>query len=229
MLPKTLFLTLIAALALPAATVTFADDFESPNPGANWTTATTFNDNLTGTHTSNYLLTTGNPNQWAQTTHDLPTAGSQYVSAYLLNGTYNPSTQGAILFANFTLDTIRQIATGSLQIRTVIFQNGIYYGGNNLSASTAWSTQSTGNVGAGTFTRPFFPLESPDFSETGTPLQVGYLISSNNYFGTTNTPIAGIDNFNATFTTVVPEPGTLSLLGGALLVAAGLRRRRSAR
>ena len=40
MLNKTLFIAFIASLSLTAATVTFADGFESANPRANWTAAT---------------------------------------------------------------------------------------------------------------------------------------------------------------------------------------------
>lgn len=216
-------LAFLACVSTQAATVTLADNFESLNPASNWTSVTNFNDN-SGSHTTNYLLTTGNPNQWAQTTHNLPNAGSQYEAGYLFNTTYTPSSAGAIQFVQFSIDTIRQTTPGVLYIRPLIFQNSIVHVGASIGLGTSWATQTTGFLTAANFSQAFNPSVHPDFSATGSVLQVGYLVGSNNYTGTTNGPIAGVDDFSATLTTATPEPGTWSMMGLALVIAGAIRR-----
>lgn len=221
-------LAFLASASIQAATVTLADDFESLNPAANWTTGTVFNDNG-GTHSTNYLLTTGNPNQWAQTTHSLPNNGSQYEAGYLFNTTYTPSSAGAIQFVQFRVDTIRETSPGTLYIRPLILQNGIFYQGGSLGLGTSWATENTGFLTSANFAQAFNPTVHPDFSSGGAVLQLGYLVGSNNYGGTTKNPIAGVDNFSATLTTATPEPGTLSMLSIALVIAGSIGRLRAKR
>jgi len=195
--------------------------------------------NATGVGSSSaglQFLTGGNPNEYRRIRNNLLVSnpGNGAVIGFHMNVTafYTPSSQGAITSINYSEDSINffnQPGNGQ-NAGLAILQNGIYY---RMQTPTffmpfvpfsAWNPNAAAGLTASSFAEVtpagIVNISShPDFSPTGTIMQLGFY-RGNGSNGNITTD-CGIDNWRVS---IIPAPGATALLGLGGLVA--LRRRR---
>jgi len=201
----------VCAVLLPASTsfaVSFADGVFDP---VDWSVV------VTGAGTANHVqeLTGGNPDEYIKITNR-PTAssGSTVLGFHLHSGfVYDPSVSGAIGSIEWSLD-VMNVALGHL-VGLAISQGG------SLSGPGSFVTSPFGIGGwVGTGPTVLTPGDLPaglDLSATGDPLTFG-IFAANTFdpaAGDTDN-IVGYDNLSVTVNPV-PEPGSLVVLGLALV------------
>jgi hypothetical protein len=182
--------------------------------------------------------TGGNPNEYREIRHQLIVTGPPYngaVFSFHLNNNafYTPSTQGAISYIDYSEDDINFVdQPGDGQSAgLLILQNGNYYRQQNpllvmpYSGYSSWTTNPAPGLLAADFAEVtlagvVIPSSNPDFSATGSIMQLGFHRGNSGNSGYETD--CGIDNWSVN---IVPEPASACLLavGGLLAVA----RRRS--
>jgi len=185
------------------------------------------------------VLTGGNPNEYRRIRNNIvvSAAGNGAIIGFHMNTTafYNPSSQGAINFINYSEDSINFLpnqAGNGQGTGLAIFQNGKYYALRTPAlvmpapTYTVWTANSApltvaANYWEFTPAGNLLPGSNPDFSATGSIMQLGFWRGNSGNFSYQTD--CGIDNWRVEITQV-PTPGSLGLLaaGGALAV----RRRR---
>lgn len=189
--------------------------------------------------TASQSLVGGNPNEFRRIDMSL-LAGTPGAGVFSLNinatAAYDPTTQGAVTFIDYSEDSINLLAgSGDGQATgLLIVQNGTIYiqrspvlvmpyttfstwaqnAAPGLVASDMWEIMGNGFVD---------PNSNPDFSATGGVMQLGFWrgASSGNFTGQAFRE-AGIDNWSVR---IVPAPGALALLAPAGLLTCSRRRR----
>jgi|GEM_PF-586922 len=180
----------------------------------------------------------GNPTFWRQITISLDAQAPNTAIFNLnlnANAFYNPATQGAITFIDYSEDSIALNDVGNVQSTgLVIVQGGRLYIQRNpvlvmpfvsfsnwapnsapgLIASDLWEVDLAGQLD---------PTSNPDFSAGGGVMQLGFWRGASSGFATSlSVREAGIDNW---FVRIVPAPGAASVFAlGA--TACAVRRRR---
>jgi hypothetical protein len=203
-----------------------------------WSTSTSVNASGVGsTATGAQVLTGGNTNEYWRVGHNLVVGSAGNGALFSLHmkasAIYDPSTQGAISTINYSEDSIAFAGPGNVQgSGLAIIQGGRYYLQRNpilvmpLPTFANWTTQSAPGLVASDLyelipaTGTLIPGNNPDFSGTGSPMQLGFWRGNSNN-GSVSTD-AGIDNWTVE---IVPAPGTVGLLAMGGVMAA--RRRRS--
>lgn len=216
--------------------------FDGVFNNSDWSLTVLTNATGTGSTAQGFQVpSAGNPNEYRRVRHQLNVTGSPFngaVFSFHLNNSafYTPSTQGAITYIDYSEDSINfvpdTIVPGNGQgSGLLIFQNGKYYRQQNpllvmpYSGFASW----TANPAPGLLAADFAEVtlagvvnagSNPDFSATGTIMQLGYHRGNSGNSGYDTD--CGIDNWHVS---IVPEPATLGLIAmGGLLV---LRRRRA--
>jgi FlaG/FlaF family flagellin (archaellin) len=234
---------LLGVIALGAgqasATVSFFDGVFAP---VDWADTTITNaDGAASSVVVSQSLVGGNPNEFRRI--DMTLIASQPGGAVFSmnvnnNAFYNPGSQGAITFIDYSEDSINFLpnsgngqATGLLIVqsgKTYVQRNPVLVmphpayanwtanGAPGLTASDLWEVSNTGI---------FTSTSNPDFSAAGGVMQLGFYrgASSGNFTGTAFRE-AGIDNWSVR---IVPTPATSALLGSFGLMAVRRRRRAS--
>jgi len=232
---------IIAAVAIaPAAnaSVTYSDGVFNPS---DWNELNIFGPgNGGGSNVAvSQIPVGGNPNQYRQIviTLDATLPGTSIFNLNINNNAfYNPATQGAVTFIDYSEDSIAFNDAGNVQgSGLLIIQNGALYVQRNPVLVMPFSSFSTwgANAAPGLLAPDLWevtpsglldPTSNPDFSATGGVMQLGFWrgASSGNatFLGVRE---AGIDNWNVR---IVPSPGsaTVAVIAGGLLVS---RRRRN--
>jgi hypothetical protein len=237
--------SLSVAVVVLAAVVGFAQGstsfFDGVFNNSDWSLTVVTNATGTGSTAQGFQVATGgNPNEYRRVRHQLVVTGPPYNGAVFSfhlnnNALYTPSTQGAISYIDYSEDSINfvpdTIVPGNGQASgLLIFQNGKYYRQQNPLLIMPYSGYSTwtANPAPGLLAADFAevtpagvvnPGSNPDFSATGSIMQLGFH-RGNSGNGGYNTD-CGIDNWSVN---IVPEPATVMLLpvGGLAL----LRRKR---
>ena len=227
-------ITLISVLSAQnfasADTITIADgDFAS----VDWL-ATVSKTTGGATQTVTQANSGGNPGAYRSMTHTLPGPSSIVVIHQYLGMSYDPSTQGAIDFVDYSEDRIQfnaPFSGAAIGARPALLQDGNWFFGPNITFTNSnWQSvnltglTSADFVGSGGLT--------PDFSASGSVISFGYTRSNTNNNSTslieTN---SGIDNWSFVLTTqpvsAVPVPAAVWLFGSGLLGLVGVARRRN--
>ncbi|HBY58622.1 MAG TPA: hypothetical protein DEH78_02290 [Solibacterales bacterium] len=242
-----LLLSLTSPLAAGVITL-FDTDFQN----ANWTTIVLgANGGMTAANTR--IATGGNPaGAYRQLTLQWPVISPGGQSSANV-ASFSPLLEflpiGAITGIQFDYDLAKISTTGlppnSLagNYRPLLQQNGrTYFLANvaNLAVSTAWTTFSNFSTNPNDWGEINNGVTLPDFSANAPAITFGYrgllILTCPSGGGSclAGTAVSGLDNYRVTITyddpqPAVPEPGTVTLCGAALLVAAAARRARSVR
>ena len=225
-------LVVLFALSLPAHAATITD---STFNNADWDDLVLSNSFVAASYSAGQVSGARN------TTFTLTSNGSGgfNVGHIFTGASYDPSTQGAINFLDFTYDA-RYVAgqISGQATRGLLLQNGSYYGTVNPTTHLPRSQSSfTGFSFLGLTESSWFKWTAlggaggatPDFSATGGVIQFGYNNGNGLGQATTTVVTTAIDNFavNVDSSTVVPVPAALPLLltGLSVLGFAGWRRR----
>jgi hypothetical protein len=201
---------------------------------AQWSTAT-IADTTSGGMTVNafQVLSGGNPGAYRQV--DMSgTGGTGHFSVahVFAPAAWNPATQGAITFLDYSNDLAAPSfgqGTDSPPFLPLVLQNGSYYEPfANGPSSAAWHTFPAAGILASQFNLSHpdgtadFSAHS-DFSASGGPIKFGFATVAQ-----ASPTIGGIDNWQFTVHfTDAPEPSSLWLAAGALAAAVAWRGRRS--
>ncbi len=238
-LAGTVLTLVVAAVVGSAQAATFYDGVFN---NSDWSLTVVTNATGTGSTAQGFQVATGgNPNEYRRVRHQLVVTGPPYngaVFSFHLNNNafYTPSTQGAISYIDYSEDSINfvpdTIVPGNGQgAGLLIMQNGKYYRQNNPLLIMPYSGYSTwtANPAPGLLAADFFevtplgvvvPSSNPDFSATGSIMQLGFH-RGNSGNGGYDTD-CGIDNWHVN---IVPEPTSAGLLALGGLLA--MRRRRA--
>ena len=229
---------LCAAAHLANANVTYFDGVFNPS---DWNTLNIFSPgNGPGSNVANsQILVGGNPNQFRLNviTLDALLPNTAIFNLNINNNAfYDPATQGAITYIDYSEDSIAFNDAGNVQgSGLLIIQNGVHYVQRNpvlvmpfaqfsnwganpapgLVASDLWEVDFAGMLD---------PAANPDSPASGGVMQLGYWRGASSGGGTfLSVREAGIDNWRVH---IVPTPGTaaVGLIAGTLLAA---RRRRA--
>lgn len=239
---RTAALTALAGVLVSASsTLAAASFFDGVFNNSDWTLSTITNAAGAGSITQGFQVPTGgNPSQYRIVRNNLQISAvnSLVVGVHInVTASYTPSSQGAITFINYSEDSKNFSSQGGNGQGTglAIIQGGNTYIQRNpilsmpfsgfsnwapnaapgLVASDLWQIDNAGN---------FFPGNNPDFSATGTVMQLGFYRGNSSgtlSSGTFNTE-CGIDNWSVQ---IVPAPGAAALLGTGGFMAMRRRRR----
>jgi len=167
----------------------------------------------------------GNPNEFREVRHQLNVTGSPFngaVFSFHLNNNafYTPNTQGAISYIDYSEDDINflnQVGDGQ-SAGLLILQSGKYYRQTSplfvmpYSGYSTWTNNAANGLVATDFAEVTLAgvvmlSSNPDFSATGTTMQLGFHRGNSGNSGyDTDT---GIDNWHVS---IVPEPVSFGLL-----------------
>ena len=195
-------------------------------------------DGIPSTTAVSQSLVGGNSNEFRRINLSLTATapgGSVWSLSINNNAFYNPSTQGAITFIDYSEDSINFLANSGNGQGTglLVLQGGsIFVQRNPLlvmpqPAFTNWAP----NAAPGLVAADLWELNpngllnqfsNPDFSASGGVMQLGFWrgASSGNFVGTAFRE-AGIDNWSVR---IVPAPASVALLGIAGLTASRRKR-----
>ena len=198
-------LCLVLACGLPfalsvsaRAEVTYEDgDFVDTD----WTAEILIDTTTSGATVGAVMQPTGGfPNAYRQTTHAYD-AGTLHVAHMKPLAVYDPGTQGAIGFVDFSFDLLLEVgAPYAVRYRLLLLQDGNYYMSVASDLIFAGGWESFSFVGQ---TEDDFVLNAefdngtqhPDFSASGSPMVFGFRTSN---FATADDPqvrVSGIDNW----------------------------------
>ncbi len=173
----------------------------------------------------------GNPDAWMRVEN---TSNNAIISTYIFSNTavYSPNTSGAISTLSVTFNhytfQITPFSSHGQYVGLAIRQNNkSYYGQFDQSYPSSWASISIASMTQDTFRTLSDANDHPDFSTNGSTLSFG--LWNYNVDGATRTTGSAFDNFSVTVqnASIVPESGTLALLGFAVLpVGTWLVRRR---
>ena len=229
---------LCAAASLANASVTYFDGVFNPSDWNDFTILGPGNGFSSGV-TVAQLPFGGNPGSYRQIdiVLDAQLPGAAVTSLNINNNAfYNPVTQGAISFIDYSEDSLAVLGGGNVQgTGLLIVQNGNYFVQRNpvlvmpFSSHSSWAPNAAPGLVASDLWEllPSGLLDStsnPDFSAAGGIMQLGFWrgVSSGGFSGGVDNRHAAIDNWRVR---IVPTPGTaaVGLIAGTLLAA---RRRR---
>lgn len=225
-----------------AATARPASYFDGVFNNADWTMTTINNATGVGSFGQGLQIPVGgNPLEYRRVRHNLlvQNPGNGAIFTFHMNNTafYDPTTQGAISYIDYSEDSINftpaTVVPGNGQgTGLAIFQNGNFYRQQSpilvmpYVTFNTWQPNAAPGLLATDFARVdlagnIFPGSNPDFSATGSIMQLGFARGNSGNSGY-NTD-CGIDNWHVN---IVPTPGAmgLAMAGGVLAVK---RRRRA--
>ncbi len=231
----------VVALVAVAGSAQATTYFDGVFNNSDWSLTVVTNATGTGSTAQGFQVTTGgNPNEYREVRHQLFVTGSPYNGAVFSlhlnnNAFYTPSTQGAISYIDYSEDSINfipdTIVPGDGQSAgLLILQNGKYYRQQNpllimpYSGYSTWTANPAPGLLAADFAEVTLagvvnPGSNPDFSATGSIMQLGFHRGNSGNSGYETD--CGIDNW---YVNIVPEPASAGLLAMGGLLA--LRRRR---
>jgi hypothetical protein len=188
---------------LQAQTVTISDGVFSPG---NWTTTM---ESGNGAALSAQQATGGNPGEYLRVDH-VNFTQDIFASHYRTSATYNPATQGAIQYVDFSIDQIAIINLSGIGVAVcaAVKQNGKTYYSNSCSVNSgsSWQTFSLTAVPPDYFRAIADPNDHPDFSATGSQIQFGFLTQNSN-INALASRAAGFDNWSVTVHWRAASPG----------------------
>ena len=121
---------------------------------------------------------------------------------------YDPATEGGVYSIDFSEDA--RLYAGYLEGQgggPAIRQNGVVYQGGSFTIPGAtWFRHSLTDLTEDDWYDPRNPTAHPDFSETGSPIEIGFWSGNS---GTSDDPyhsLAGIDNWSFVIRTSAPVP-----------------------
>jgi sugar lactone lactonase YvrE len=193
-----------------------------------------------GTVTAWQEASGGDPGQFMDVQLHLPPGSSPrniWTFERRIGATYDPRTQGAIATIDYSEEAIQlysyPLPTGHSDGQATgaaIRQDGVvYYGGYALVPETTWTTKSFTGLVASDFHSASDPSVHPDFSSSGSPIELGFYRANSEPSQWSATTRVGIDNWSfAVFPeagAVIPEPLSMAFMGSAFVgvVAARLR------
>ncbi len=230
-------LVLAASAGMAAASASYFDGVFNP---WDWNEITFTNSIGVGSTSSAFqMLVGGNLDEYRQVNLGLVASapgGAVFSLNVNANAFYNPGTQGAITFIDYSEDSINLLDnSGDGQgSGLLVIQNGTIYIQRNPilvmphPAFSLWAQNAAPGLVAGDLWEimPNGFLDStsnPDFSAAGGVMQLGFWrgASSGNAVGDFSR-LAGIDNWSVR---IVPTPGALLMLAPAGLLTCSRRRR----
>lgn len=224
----------VAALATQASAVVY---FDGVFNDLDWTQSNFVNPTGLGSFANAFQMPVGgNANEYRIIRHSLVVSdpgNGQYTGVHLkTTALYNPSTQGAISYIDYSEDSknfLNQVGNGQGS-GLAIYQAGRFYiqrspilvmpyaGYSNWAANSAPGLVASDlhEIDITGFMNPF---SNPDFSASGAIMQLGFWRgnSGNSSYNTE----CGIDNWHVN---IVPAPGAIALMGMGGLLAARRRR-----
>jgi hypothetical protein len=221
-----LFVLLAAAPAF--AQVTFQDDTFN---NADWDITPVFTSGNGGSGSATQMGGGGNPGSYRSVTHSM---GSNPAKLYLFHrragATYDPQTQGPIQGITFSFDarTFSDVfGYGGQSASLGLRQNGITYAGPFFANGLPDPWQGTSQIDL--TATSFVQVEgtaTPNFSVTGTTIELGLITSNHNPPGgaPASSTTVGYDNWMVEIEHASPVPSfsTNGMLAfGAILLAAG--------
>jgi hypothetical protein len=223
-----LALFILLAAAPTSAQVTFQDGtFNS----ADWDITTVFTSGNGGSGSAGQVGAGGNPGSYRSVTHNM---GANPAKLYLFHrragATHDPQTQGPILGISFSFDAKTfndAFAYGGQSASLGLRQNGITYAGPYFA--NALPNPWTGTTQTNLLATDFDQVEgtaNPNFSVTGTTIELGLITSNHNPPGgaPASSTIVGYDNWMVEIEHAIPAPSfstTGTLAFGAMVLAAG--------
>ncbi len=134
--------------------------------------------------------------------------------------TYDPQTAGAIESIDYSQDAV-MLTNNEARFGPAVRQNGnmFIYAGWIVDAST-WTHEAVSGLTAASFELVDNPSVHPDFSSSGSPLEVGFFTGASTGIGNEGSSVdGGIDNWNFVIHQI-PEPASLLIMTiGGLLIA----------
>lgn len=227
----------IAAAALATQAASAAVYFDGIFNDPDWTLTGFTNATGVGSFGAAFQMPVGgNPTQYRIIRHNLVVSNpgnGHYTSVHIKpTATYDPSSQGAISYIDYSEDSLNLLnQPGNGQgSGLAILQGGKYYIQRNPILVMPYSGYSTwaANVANGLLATDLYeidntgfmnPISNPDFSASGGIMQLGFW-RGNSGNGSYNTE-CGIDNWNVN---IVPSPASIALMGMGGLLAARRRR-----
>ncbi|HLO51960.1 MAG TPA: hypothetical protein VK211_26360 [Kamptonema sp.] len=155
-----------------------------------------------------------------------------------IGAVYNPQLQGAISSIDYSENSIlfSQSIYGQLTGLALKQNQKIYMATVGATQEYSWTTKSANNLQQSDFYNFSFisnATENPDFSSTGTPIELGFFRANSTCLGCGGyTMVAGIDNWsvkiNQDESQPVPEPATVlsGLAFSAFIAKMRMKRKR---
>jgi hypothetical protein len=240
-LPPSLFACLAAfSLVTPVHAVTLISD--NTFNTTDWNASKVDDTTLSGDAivVANQSATGGNPGAYWDITHewDVNPSGVTVTFAHMFTpSSYDPST-GAIDSLTVSFDAFCDFApiVAAIGFGPMLKQDGIYYahsGGAAALVGFGWSSFNFPNLTELSFIDYYDTgLAHPDFSATGSPIELGFWSGNGGSGFTSANHTAGgrVDNFeiNAVITPI-PEPSQFALAAASGIFSAFRRRNRPAR
>lgn len=233
-------LAIPAALIAAAASIQVASAatyFDGIFNDADWTLSNFVNATGVGSFGAAFQMPVGgNPNEYRIIRHNLVVSNpgnGHYTGLHFKNtAIYDPGTQGAVSYIDYSEDSINFLTQGGNGQGSglAIYQGGKFYLQRNpiLVMPYAGYSTWTANAAPGLVAGDLWEIDitgfmnsssNPDFSASGAPMQFGFW-RGNSGNGSYNTE-CGIDNW---FVNVVPAPGAAALMGMGGLLASRRRR-----
>lgn len=179
----------------------------------------------------------GNGSLHREITHGYQGPGNVAFGHIVSSVSYTPSSQGAINSFDFSFDLIFKSQSGgsvpgAVGYGALLLQNGTYYvatGVPVLSTQTSFTAFSLPALTALDFNDILGPGPgNPDFTSTGSLIQLGFFSSNGSSFGGFNNTVSGIDNLIIATNNVsaIPVPATLAIFGLGLAGLGFARRKK---
>ena len=174
-----------------------------------------------GSVSSSQVVAGGNPGEYLRVDH-LNFSYVPIVFHYPTGATYSPSVQGAIDTASWSINKIAILNFDpyGVAVAGALLQNGqTCFPTLQLDSDISWVTLSGTSLTAADFSTRDNASAHPDFSATGSQIQIGF-VTANDNTNRTASRAAGFDNWpvtvNQSETSPVPEPSALLLPGSGL-------------